>query len=105
MNEPDYIPDQEFYNSHFIDVEIGALGRMGTPSPSWANLDDCGDFTCTGLWNTVWIYIDSIFESTNGTIDIYAERDFTIIPDTPNAAIHVDKCLRYDTINGYYCRN
>jgi len=34
------------------DVEDSTFAFMPDPSPGWANPTDCGDFPCTGPWNT-----------------------------------------------------
>ena len=32
---------------------------LGSPNPGWANLDDCGIFTCTGLYNVLVDFKDT----------------------------------------------
>lgn len=102
MYTPDYIPLNSLFNSHMIDVEIGALAIFSNPSPGWAVLDDCGDFTCTGLKNSLWMFVNTTWE---GKVPILAERDFSAIADTEGFSQYVDNCLRQPIMNGYYCRN
>ena len=37
----------------FEDTAESAMFSFGDPSPGWANLRDCGIFTCTGLYNVL----------------------------------------------------
>lgn len=49
----DYSPTVWLDNIEFIDTHEEAMIWMASPSPGWANPDDCGPFTCTGLYNTI----------------------------------------------------
>lgn len=41
----------EFYDTQFTDVEDSAVANLLSPDPNWANLEDCGNFPCTGPYN------------------------------------------------------
>ena len=52
-NTPNYHPIAYYRNIHFIDTDEKAMFNLGSPSQGWANLKDCGVFTCTGLYNVL----------------------------------------------------
>ena len=49
----DYHPIAEFRGIKFINTDESAMFGLGSPSAGWANLNDCGTFTCTGLYNVL----------------------------------------------------
>ena len=49
----DYHPLANFRFITFEDSDESALYGFDSPSPGWANLSDCGTFTCTGLYNVL----------------------------------------------------
>jgi hypothetical protein len=51
--QPDYLPMGHFEQINFHDTIESAMFWMASPSPGWANPDDCGPFTCTGPYNTI----------------------------------------------------
>ena len=50
---PDYHPLTKFLRTEFKDVDESAMFSFGSPPEDWANHTDCGDFTCTGLYNVL----------------------------------------------------
>jgi hypothetical protein len=50
----DYTPMLEFYDTVFTDVEDSAMASLMSPNPAWANLEDCGNFPCTGPNNLLF---------------------------------------------------
>jgi len=51
----DYHPIANFRNNKFRDTDESALYKLHSPPKRWANLQDCGTFTCTGLYNSLFI--------------------------------------------------
>jgi len=49
----------------FVDQSYDAFLNIQDPDPEWANEEDCGAFTCTGLYNLV-IRMEQV--SFSGTI-------------------------------------
>jgi hypothetical protein len=49
----DYSPMVLYENIEFHNTAEEAMVWMASPNPGWANPDDCGPFTCTGLYNTI----------------------------------------------------
>jgi len=43
----------DFKDTEFVNTDEKAMFSFGDPNPDWANPDDCGDFTCTGLYNVL----------------------------------------------------
>lgn len=54
LHHSDYHPIAHFRNNKFIDTDESALYYLHTPPKGWANLSDCGTFTCTGLYNSLF---------------------------------------------------
>lgn len=50
---PDYHPKANFLRTEFNNVDESAMFGFGSPKQGWANHSDCGDFTCTGLYNVL----------------------------------------------------
>ena len=50
----DYTPMHEFYDTVFTDIEDSAMANLMSPLPEWANLEDCGNFPCTGPNNLLF---------------------------------------------------
>jgi len=99
---PDFVPPQYFSDTIFEDVEDGGIAFLFDPPRGWANPTDCGNFPCTGPWNT---YLR--FEGTQylGTIKpIIRLPIFQLIPDNPGfSPFMTDACAPNTKINGWYC--
>ena len=50
---PNYHPLTKFLGTEFINTAEDAMFNLRDPPQGWANLDDCGTFTCTGLYNVL----------------------------------------------------
>lgn len=50
---PDYTPFAEFTDLIFDNVAREALTFIEDPPQKWANIQDCVEFTCTGMYNIV----------------------------------------------------
>ena len=76
---------------------------FGEPSPSWINLNDCGDFTCTGLYQ--------LLVEMKGTTYIGSPNADTLPADyqvTPNneesvSIENVNDCTFINDWNAYRC--
>jgi hypothetical protein len=44
----------EFYDTEFTNIEDDAMASLMNPDPKWANLEDCGNFPCTGPYNLLY---------------------------------------------------
>lgn len=53
----DMIPIHEFENIVFEDVAPEAFTYMFDPKQKWAVISKCGNFPCTGPWNTVFRFM------------------------------------------------
>ena len=58
---PDYAPRATIDEAIFNNVSRDALVHLMSPPKSWANLDDCGNFPCTGPNNTYLSFVNSEF--------------------------------------------
>ena len=46
----EYHPTVHMRDITFTDTREEAMFYITSPNPKWANLNDCGTFTCTGLY-------------------------------------------------------
>jgi hypothetical protein len=83
------IPIHKFYDSKFIDNENEALAYFYVPPKKWAIIKDCGEFPCTGPYNTFFMFMRNTFE---GRVPPYISTNFTLIPNTPDFAKYVPDC-------------
>jgi hypothetical protein len=44
----DYHVPSNFNGIKFVDIHEDAMSTLMDPPLAWANLDDCGQFPCTG---------------------------------------------------------
>ena len=51
--QPDYVPLVRVKNPTFKDFVMDALAYFPKPLTEWATFEDCGNFPCTGLLNSV----------------------------------------------------
>ena len=73
------------------------------PPNEWANIDDCGEFPCTGP-NNVLLMFDKIHWS--GTVmPLRADSKFQIISGNDENAKNYSNCQKIDLWNAYYCTN
>lgn len=84
------------------DVQIDAIAHFKDPLEWWANLDDCGDFPCTGPANSLWTFVNTKFY---GKIPELAIPNFSLISNNPGVGPFVPSCIKYLDMNGYYCQN
>ena len=49
----------EFYDTQFTDVEDSAMASLMSPNPAWANIEDCGNFPCSGPYNLLYSFRNS----------------------------------------------
>jgi len=48
----------------FENTAEEAMFNMRDPPQGWANLDDCGTFTCTGLYNVLLEFENSSYSGS-----------------------------------------
>lgn len=75
---PDYTPYATFTGLILDNVAREALTYIQDPPQGWANLSDCVEFTCTGMYNIV-MHFDNT--RTLGTLTPAVPGRFTIISD------------------------
>lgn len=74
----DYVPPQMFYDNIFEDVHEDAFAYWFDAPDSWAEIDDCGEFVCTGNKNAFGVFKGTTFR---GTKPSFATQQFSMIPD------------------------
>jgi hypothetical protein len=73
-----------------------------SPKAGWANLDDCGDYPCTGPLNALLSFTGTKWE---GSKPRWAtERDFQIIANNTGFAPYIESCNPYKAMNAYVCQ-
>ena len=100
---PDYHPISHYRQNKFIDTDESGMFLLFTPPQGWANLSDCGTFTCTGLYNSLlrmernsYSGVPSVF-GLSKTFEVTANnKESTSTQVTPT-------CEKKDTWNAYIC--
>ena len=57
----DYTPMYEFYDTQFTNIDDAAMANLLSPMQSWANVEDCGNFPCTGPNNLLYYFVNSVW--------------------------------------------
>lgn len=100
----DFTPTTYIRNARFLNVSYDAYGYIFTPPNSWASIDDCGEFPCTGPNNVLVRFENASYEGTilppNTTI-----KDFEIIPANDENSGGFPTCKKVSAWNGYLCQN
>ena len=102
----DYHPISHWEMIEFRDTTEAALIWMSAPNPAWINLDDCGTFQCTGLYNTVAKFERTTFRGSPAPTSM--PQNFQVIPNNPESASSqvIPNCVeKIDMWNGWFCRN
>mmetsp|Transcript_8382 Transcript_8382/g.16636 ORF Transcript_8382/g.16636 Transcript_8382/m.16636 type:complete len:1637 (+) Transcript_8382:5150-10060(+) len=94
-NSPDFSVPQIFTNVLLDNVAEDSLFYMNDPKPGWANLDDCGEFPCTGPLNV-------LVRDTDGSLSSNATTTY-LLPNNPGVALK-DSCTFIAKSNGYVCK-
>ena len=81
---------------------------MKDPFPSWANLDDCGVFTCTGLYNVLLEFKTTTYSGsptpTDTTADFPTARFQVSSNNKESTSVQsIDECEARTPWNGYLC--
>lgn len=98
----DYVPPQMFYDTTFVDIDDDAFAWWFDAPDSWAEIDDCGEWVCTGNVNAYAVFSGSTWE---GTKPDFASQKFTAIPNNEGFSQYVEGCDFYKTHNGWICDN
>jgi hypothetical protein len=59
--QSDYHPLAKFEGTEFKNVDESAMFGFGSPNEEWANPKECGEFTCTGLYNVLVEMKDTMY--------------------------------------------
>jgi hypothetical protein len=73
FSAPDLIPMHEFYDTTFTNVDNDAMAYFWDPPSGWAVISDCGEWPCTGPYNTLYSFKNSTFV---GNSPSYGAQDF-----------------------------
>ena len=52
--DPDIMQHHAFIDNTFTKCDYESLTWFTSPPKSWANIEDCGDFTCTAPYNFMY---------------------------------------------------
>jgi len=101
---PDYTPYARFEGVVFDNVNHGALTYFQDPPQKWANLEDCVEFTCTGMYNIV-TYFKGV-RLTGQNTPMVPQR-FSIISDNKESvsAQVIPSCEKQNQWNAWICTN
>ena len=102
----DYHPYGEFRFMEFRDTSKENIIHMSSPSPGWANPDDCGPFTCTGLYNTIAKFDRTSYTGSPNALGL--PTTFQVIPDNKESVSSqvIPFCSEMKKEwNGFICEN
>jgi len=77
--QPDFHPLATFRNTRFINTDRSGMFAFDSPPQGWANLSDCWDFTCTGLYNVLTSFAGTRFSGIPSVFGI--RSDFRVTSD------------------------
>ena len=79
---------------------------FGDPDPFWANLNDCGDFPCTGLYNLLIEMKSTTYTGTpNAASSMSADYQVTSNNKESTSVQSVTGCTENTDWNAYLCAN
>ena len=79
--------------------------RLGDPNPGWANLRDCGIFTCTGLYNVLVEMKGTMYTGTPNASSLSADFQVTSDNKESTSVQTVTECTKRTEWNAYLCEN
>jgi len=101
--QPDYLPITTFRQNSFIDTDESAMFNLYSPSPGWANLSDCGTFTCTGLYNVLIRMEQNSYSGIPMPFGLPRTFDATANNKESTSTQKVPTCIKKDAWNAYLC--
>jgi len=102
---PNYHPIAYYRNIHFIDTGEKAMFNLRSPSQGWANLSDCGVFTCTGLYNVLLKLESTKYSGSPMPFGMPTEFQVTSNNKESTSAQVVPNCKEKSAWNAYLCQN
>ena len=78
---------------------------FGSPSPGWANLSDCGIFTCTGLYNVLVEMEGTKFSGIPSVFGVKPNFQVTAHNKESISVQDVANCEKVDDWNAWKCDN
>ena len=101
----DFTGFSEFIRPVFNNVVYEALTYIKPPSQGWVNWEDCGiEFTCTGLYNVVARFVNSVFQ---GSRPSKLTDTFTVTSNNAEStSVHTfedSKCEFIEEWNAFLC--
>ena len=101
----DYHPVAHFQDIKFKNTDQSALFKFDSPSQGWANLADCGTFTCTGLYNVLVHMENPKFSGTPKVFGLPGSFQVTSNNRESTSAQVIPLCFEKEEWNAYMCRN
>ena len=97
-SQPDYIIIHNFKSCTFRDIGEDAVSLMSPPKDKWANIDDCGEWPCTGPENVVLTFENTNF---NGNYPSYVAPNGAITYAIQEEPFY--NCEFREIQNAWYC--
>jgi len=101
--DPDYSPRAIIDGTVFNNVTHDALLYLAPPVQGWANLDDCGNYPCTGPNNTYLSFTNSDF--VGQVVPGNVPPTFQVVPNNPQTSANLSYCSLVQSWNAYICQN
>ena len=100
---PDYHPMANFLRIEFQNTDKSAMFAFDSPKPGWANLEACGTFTCTGLYNVLADFKDTSYSGIPMAFGMASDFQVTSNNKESTSAQVVPTCEKEDDWNAYLC--
>ena len=94
-----------FERIEFKNTDKSAMFSFKSPSPGWANLADCGVFTCTGLYNVLVDFKNTRFSGIPMAFGMDSDFQVTANNKESTSSQVVPTCVKENDWNAYMCEN
>ena len=99
----DYHPLAHMRNNIFENTDASAMYHLDSPSQGWANLSDCGTFTCTGLYNVLVKVEGNQYLGIPSVFGVPRQFELTGNNRESTSTQVVPTCEKKDNWNAYLC--
>jgi hypothetical protein len=105
--QSDNHPLAKFEGTEFKNVDESAMFGFGSPKEEWANLKECGEFKCTGLYNVLVEMKDTLFTDIDSSSELDLPSNFQVTSDNKesDSVQVVDGCKYMSDWNAWKCEN
>lgn len=86
-----------------MDSDPKALFKLFSPPKGWANQSDCGEFTCTGLYQSLLRMEETEYTGSPVAQSLPAKFEVTANNKESTSMQAVPECIKKPEWNAYLC--